>query len=183
MQIDIRMRYDTEMHKLTVDLDEACKWLDVSVDPELPMKEVEILIQQAVDEQYNKPEMANWHKQHRHISQNPKQKMLNGKRGYLCTDDDSSEDNFLEGCPDNRSNEEIEKRLSRYETEKLIHRVFPEADLAEMMIQIALDGVPIREYAKKFCENPYDAAQLAKAENSISHRYCRAKKKIEKYLK
>ena len=50
------------------------------------------------------------------------------------------------------------------------------------MVAVYIDGMPMREYARHFCDNPDDPAELKKAENSLSHRLNRAKEKFKKYF-
>ena len=178
MEVSINLRYDTEMQKITLSLEDACKWLSVTVDPTADYQEIVSLIQKAVDDQYNKPEYNNWHTYHRHVAPTPKARMLDGHKGRMSYEDEEDDD-FLNQYPDMRTADELERKFSREALEELLRKMFPE-ETARAMMAVFVDGVPTREYARQFCDDPNNPAELAKAENSISHRLNRAKKYFEK---
>ena len=60
-------RYDREFQTIEMDLEEAKgQWLSVDLEEDLTEEELEKRIQEAVDEQYNRPEYNNYHKFYRH---------------------------------------------------------------------------------------------------------------------
>ena len=138
-------------------------------------------LQDAVDV-WNDYEFNGNRRFYRRLDSSPKVKHLNGKCGTVSTDDGNAYDNadtYMEGVADYRSGDEVEEDFIRIDTINLLRRLFPE-ETVEMMVAVFIDGLSVREYAKLFCDDPKDSAELARAENSISHRLNRAKEKFKK---
>lgn len=86
----LKIRYENEMQIL--ELNSAATeqlWVSLSLEGEgLSQEEREQRIQDAFDEQYNRPEYNIWHRETRHIDPTPKCKRFDGRRGYIQADPD-----------------------------------------------------------------------------------------------
>ena len=85
----LKIRYENGYQEVDLDI-EATKqmWVSLSLEgEELSQEEKESRIQEAFEEQYNKPEYNNWHKETRHIDPTPKRKRMDGRKGYICNHD------------------------------------------------------------------------------------------------
>lgn len=164
----LKIRYESEYQ--TIDLDtEAMKqmWVSLSLEGEgLSQEETESRIQEAFDEQYNRPEYNVWHRETRHIDPTPKRKRMDGRKGYIQADaDDISFDimDYLMSATDDHSNLEYEE-VCLWIRNALIKK----PEWAEAFIAVRIDGVSIREYA----------AKVGDSENNITQKLNRAAKKL-----
>lgn len=87
----LKIRYENEYQFL--ELDSAATeelWVSLSLEEgeELSQEEREQRIQEAFDEQYNRPEYNVWHRETRHIDPTPKRKRMDGRSGYIQADPD-----------------------------------------------------------------------------------------------
>lgn len=164
----LKIRYENEIQ--TIDLDEEATrqmWVSLSLEGErLSQEEAERRIQEAFDEQYNKPEYNNWHKETRHIDPTPKRKRMDGKKGYLQSDaDDLSFDimDYLLPTSDDHGNLDYEEICA------WVRNSLPKKpEWAEAFIAVRLDGMSIRDYA----------AKVGDSENNITQKLNRAAKKL-----
>ena len=140
------------------------EYLSLKYDKNLSEKELALLIQDAWDEGFNKPEYNNLHKFERHRG-------LSSKRSSEEDDDVILEPQMDEvKDPTIFCKEEME-RNDNWEYDEVcrkIRRILKQST-AEMVIAIALDGMSVREYANL-------TGDIA---NNVSHRYRRAIKKLK----
>ena len=87
----LKIRYEQEFQTIELDT-EATKqlWVSLSLEDEegLSEKDREQRIQDAFDEQFNKPEYNIWHRETRHIDPTPKRKRMDGRAGYIQANED-----------------------------------------------------------------------------------------------
>ena len=167
----LKIRYENEYQ--TIELDEkATKELWVSLgfeDEEHEQEEKERLIQDAFEEQYNRPEYNIWHRETRHIDPTPKRKRMDGRKGYIQGD---PEDPTFEIMDYLLTSSDTEERENRYEYEtacRWIRRgLVKKPEWADAFIAVYLNGETIREYA----------ARIGADENNITQKLKRAKKKL-----
>ncbi len=164
----LKIRYESEYQ--TIDLDtEAMKqmWVSLSLEGEgLSQEETETRIQEAFDEQYNRPEYNVWHRETRHIDPTPKRKRMDGRKGYIQADaDDTSFDimDYLMSATDDHSNLEYEEICLW-----IRNALAKKPEWAEAFIAVRIDGVSSREYA----------AKVGDSENNITQKLNRAAKKL-----
>lgn len=88
----LKIRYENEMQILELDsVATEQLWVSLSLEGEgLSQEEREQRIQEAFDEQYNRPEYNIWHRETRHIDPTPKRKRMDGRRGYIQADPDEA---------------------------------------------------------------------------------------------
>lgn len=161
----IRVRYENEYQTLEVDTEEMWVGLSLESDKCITQKEKEVLVQDAFDEQFNKPEYNNWHKFNRH-------------RGQIQTPfrkDDEAEDESdgMETVPD--YSDEI-NRTSNYEYEGVYQRIrqalVKKQDWADMFIAVRIDGISIKDYA----------LSCGESENNVTQKLKRAEKKLRAFF-
>ena len=91
--MELKIRYENGYQTINLNTEDTKKmWVSLSLEGEgLSQEEKESRIQEAFEEQFNRPEYNNWHKETRHIDPTPKRKRMDGRRGYICgeKDDDS----------------------------------------------------------------------------------------------
>lgn len=82
----LKIRYEQEFQTIELDT-EATKqlWVSLSLEDEegLSEEEREQRIQDAFDEQFNKPEYNIWHRETHHIDPTPKRRRMDGRAGYI----------------------------------------------------------------------------------------------------
>ena len=165
----LKIRYDDVYQ--TVELNEKeTEQLWVSLDLEgetLSQEEREALIQEAWEEQFNKPDYNSWHKSTRH-------------RGYskvLGNEEDIEADADFEPLMEEVADDRIFRRdeLDREEQESydsicqwVREVLIKKPEWADAFIAIRLDGESIREYA----------ARIGVDENNITQKLKRAEKKL-----
>lgn len=164
----LKIRYDDTIQTLDLDAEATQQmWVSLSLqDEELTDSEKEKRIQEAFDEQYNKPEYNNWHKETRHIG------LSKAKPGKDEDEDDvdSSEPLMSEVADDRIFMKDELEREAREDYEDWCDRIRAamKPDYAEMIIGIVLDEIPLSEYA----------ALIGEDANKVSYRYRRAVKKF-----
>lgn len=102
----IKMRYDNTYQTLEVDTDEMWVSLSLESGASFTQEEKEQLIQNEVEERYNKPEYNNWHKMDRHRG--------DPKRPFRKDDDEADNSDGLDLVPD-YSDEERRERKEDYD--------------------------------------------------------------------
>ncbi len=164
----LKIRYENEYQ--TIDLDtEAMKqmWVSLSLEGEgLSQEETESRIQEAFDEQYNRPEYNVWHRETRHIATKPVCKRMDGHKGVIKAEpDDEAFDimDYLAVSTDEHSDFEYEE-VCLWIRNALIKK----PEWAEAFIAVRIDGMSIREYA----------AKIGDSENNITQKLNRAAKKL-----
>ena len=171
----LRVRYENEFQ--TIELDsEATKrmWVSLSLDGEgegLSDEETESRIQEAFDEQYNRPEYNVWHRETRHIDPTPKRKRMDGRKGYIQADpDDTGFDimDYLMTSSDDHEGLEYEETCLW-----IRNTLAKKPEWAEAFIAVRIDGMSIWEYA----------AKVGDSENNITQKLNRAAKKLREVYK
>lgn len=166
----LKIRYENEIQ--TIELNEKeteTLWVSLSLEGEgLSQKEKEELIQETWEEQYNKPDYNQYHRETRHIDSTPKRKKMNGTRGYICGDEDDQSFNIMDYLTAHDPISNYEKRFDYEECCDRIRAAVKPVQ-ADMLIAIILDGMTVGEYAELIGDTP----------NNVSHRYRRAINKLK----
>lgn len=157
----IKMRYDNTYQTLEVDADEMWVSLSLESGASFTQEEKEQLIQNEVEERYNKPEYNNWHKMDRHRG--------DPKRPFRKDDEDADETDGLDLIPD-YSDEERRERKEDYDAVCQKLRTLLKSEYAEVIIAVVLDDKTPEEYA----------AETGLHKDAIYKRLQRAKKKCAK---
>lgn len=167
----LKIRYENEFQTIELDAkatEEMWARLSIEVDEDLPQEEKEQAIQNAWDEQCNKPEYNSWHRFDRHRG-------FSKARPNDETDEIDTSEPLMDEVRDSSIfyKEEID-RENQWEYEALCQKLREvlKPAAAEMVIAIALDGYSVGEYA----------ASISEDANNISHRYRRAIKKLQKFF-
>lgn len=157
----IKMRYDNTYQTLEVDAEKMWVSLSLEVGTNITQEEKEQLIQDKVEEIYNKPEYNSWHKLDRHRGE--------PKRSFRKDDEEADNSDGLDLIPD-YSDEERRERKENYEEvcQKLRSLLKPE--YADVIISVVLDGNTPEEYA----------AEIGVHRDTVYKRLQRAKKKCAK---
>jgi hypothetical protein len=148
-----------------LDIQEASQWVNVSIGDEMTEKEIQDLIQECIDEEYNKPEYNEWHRENRHIGGNKHIQAtvdrIMHRRGHGYNLESVYADNSQE-----------EERERKYQDEAI--RGWLEESLkpkeSALAIALILDDMTVQEYA----------ASIGDKANNVSHRWNRLKRKIKK---
>ena len=171
----LKVRYDDVVTEIEIDA-EAVGQLFIGLSLEKvdgeSEEEKEKRIQEAWDEQFNKPEYNNAHKMARHT----------GYSTARPSDGEDEEDAFfqeplMEEVMDPRIylKDELD-RESRYEYDAVCDLVRnalkKKPDWAEMFIAVHIDGERVREYA----------ARTGMSENNVTQKLKRAEKKIKEFF-
>lgn len=169
----LKIRYENEYQTIELDTEEMKKmWVSLSLEGEgLSQEEQESRIQEAFEEQYNKPEYNSWHRETRHIDPTPKRKRMDGRKGYIQADpEDTGFDimDYLLSGTDDHSDLEYEEICSWVRS-----ALIKKPEWAEAFIAVRIDGVTIREYA----------AKVGESENNITQKLNRAAKKLKEAYK
>ena len=102
----IKMRYDNTYQTLEVDAEKMWVSLSLEAGSNISQEEKEQLIQDKVEEIYNKPEYNSWHKLDRHRGE--------PKRTFRKDDEDADNSDGLDLIPD-YSDEERRERKENYD--------------------------------------------------------------------
>lgn len=175
MQMKLKIRYENEYQ--TVELDEKSTkemWVSLGFeDEETEQEQKERRIQEAFDEQFNRPEYNNWHKFDRHRGYSKAQPGKDSIEDGI----DSSEP-LMDKVADDRifRKDEIErKKKEDYEAAcRWVCKILAKKlEWADAFIAVYLNDESIRDYA----------ARIGADENSITHKLKRAKKKLRENYK
>ena len=169
----LRVRYENEIQEIELDSEATRQmWVSLSLEGEgLSDEETESRIQEAFDEQYNRPEYNVWHRETRHIDPTPKRKRMDGRKGYIQADpEDTGFDimDYLLSGTDDHSDLEYEEICSWVRS-----ALIKKPEWAEAFIAVRIDGMTIREYA----------AKAGDSENNITQKLNRAAKKLKEVYK
>ncbi len=146
----IKFRYDNEMQIIEIETDEAAQWVNLTFeDIDSTEEEKERMIQQKVEEEWNRPEYNSWHKFDRHRG-----------RSKACPGSGDTDDCFdpydseplMEEVRDDRVFRkyeiDYEKKQSYEEICKWIRSVLSKKpNWAEAFIAVRMNDVPVNEYA------------------------------------
>ena len=169
----LKIRYENEFQTIELDAkatDEMWVSLSLDCDEDMTKEEKEQFIQDAWDEQFNKPEYNNWHKHDRHTGV---AKMKNKEGVVEVNTDEAIMAKATDKSVFTRDIDELVERIDhewQYEHYCDYFRSILKPDAAEMVIAIVLDGLTVSEYAEKIGDEP----------NNVSHRYRRAINKLKK---
>lgn len=162
----LKVRYESEFQTIELDANAMNEmWIRLSLDggENLTEEEKETMIQDAFEEQFNKPEYNSWHKFDRHRG--------NLKRPFRKDDEDADESDGMDTVADNSQEEE---RGRQYEYEALCQeiRAVLKLEFAEVIIAVCLDDMTPEEYA----------ASTGEKRDTIYKRMQRVKKKFQEFL-
>lgn len=169
----LKIRYENQYQTIDLDL-EAMNgmWVSLGIDEDqagLTEEEQAKRIQDAFDDQYNKPEYNAWHKWDRHIDPNPKARRMDGRRGYIQADPDDDDFDVLDYLA---VTHEDHSHLDYEEVCTWIRNALvKKPEWADAFIAVRIDKMPIRDYA----------AQKGEPENSITQKLKRAAEKLKKF--
>ena len=191
--MELKIRYENGYQTINLNTEDTKKmWVSLSLEGEgLSQEEKESRIQEAFEEQFNRPEYNNWHKETRHIDPTPKRKRMDGRRGYICgeKDDDSFDimDYLAVTYPKCGVYDEEDETAKMYESvlELIQEKVKP--DFVDTFIAIASKRTTPKQIASKMVnaesltDEDYEKLVTSEA-NKISKKYNRALEKIKKFL-
>ena len=191
--MELKIRYENGYQTINLNTEDTKKmWVSLSLEGEgLSQEEKESRIQEAFEEQYNKPEYNIWHRETRHIDPTPKRKRMDGRRGYICgeKDDDSFDimDYLAITYPECVVDDEEDETAKWYESvlELIQEKVKP--DFVDTLIAIASKRTTPKQIAskmvnaKELSDDEYEKLVIKEA-NKISKKYNRALEKIKKFL-
>ena len=169
----LKIRYESEYQTIVLDEEDTrAMWVSLSLEGEgLSQEETESRIQEAFDEKYNKPEYNVWHRETRHIDPTPKRKRMDGRKGYICADEDDAAFDIMDYLNTYDPTEDYGNKFEYEERCKKIRAAVKPAQ-ADMLIAIILDGMTVAEYAEF----------IGDTANNVSHRYRRAVNNLKKTL-
>lgn len=165
----LKIRYENQVQEIDLNREDTQNlWVSLSLPNEgegLSEEEQEAIIQDAFDEQFNKPDYNNWHKYDRHSGN----AIMKGKNGEIeVNTDEAIMDRAADKSVFTKDVTAVDNKLA-YEDWCIRIRGAMNSDYAEMIIAIALDGMAVEEYAAVIGDKP----------NNVSHRYRRAVKKFK----
>ncbi len=167
------IRYETE--RVTFNLsDEEARQMGccVNIDLEsIPEDERQSKLQEACDEQFNRPDYNNWHKYWRHQGESKAQPDDEGEEL-------ESSEPLMSEVADNRifRRDEIERnRKDSYDAVRQWICKILKPEVAEAFIATKIDRVTIRDYVTKRAKLGED---IAKLENNLSKKLTRAAEKL-----
>lgn len=167
------IRYETE--RVTFNLsDEEARQMGycVNIDLEsIPEDERQSRLQEACDEQFNRPDYNNWHKYWRHQGESKAQPDDEGEEL-------ESSEPLMSEVPDDRifRKDEIERdRKESYDAVCQWIRKILKPEVAEAFIATKIDGVTIRDYVTETAKPGDD---ISKLENNLSKKLTRAAEKL-----
>ena len=171
----LKVRYENECR--TIELDDAATeelWVTLSLEGEdnLTKDDKEKLIQEAWEEEFNKPDYNNWHKFNRH-------------RGYSKTqsrkdddgDDVDTDEPLMRETADDRifRRDEIEwdQREERETVVQWIWKILKKKPhWAEAFVAVRIDGVSVNDYAAFVGKDASTVSKwLARAEKKLRENY------------
>lgn len=172
----LKIRYENEMQIL--ELDSAATeqlWVSLFLEGEgLSQEEREQRIQDAFDEQYNRPDYNCWHRETRHIDPTPKRKRMDGRRGSIQADPDDAAFDIMDYLLTTTDAEMHEHNFEYLEVCAWVRKVLiKKPEWAEAFIAVRLDGETVREYA----------ARIGADENNITQKLKRAAQKLKENYK
>lgn len=165
-RMKLKVRYESEFQTIELDANAMNEmWVSLSLEgvENLTEEEKETMIQEAFEEQFNKPEYNSWHKFDRHRG--------NLKRPFRKDDEDADESDGIDMVADNSQEED---RSRQYEYEALCQKIRAvlKPEFAEVIIAVCLDDMTPEEYA----------ASTGEKRDTVYKRLQRAKKKFKEFL-
>lgn len=167
------IRYETERVTFNLSEEEAKQMgCCVNIDLEsIPEDERQSKLQEACDEQFNRPDYNNWHKYWRHQGESKAQPDDEGEEL------ESSEPLMSEVADDRifRKDEIERDRKESYDAVCQWIRKILKPEIAEAFIATKINGVTIRDYVTETAKPGDD---IAKLENNLSKKLTRAAEKL-----
>ena len=159
----LKIRYEQKYEIVEVNSEEMWVSLSLEGSEDLTQKEKETLIQDAFEEQFNKPEYNNWHKFDRHRG--------NLKKQFRKDDEVAVDGDGMDTVADNSQEEKLN---SQYEYEDLCKKLRDvlKPEFAEVIIAVCLEDKTPEEYA----------AEIGEKRDTVYKRLQRAKKKYKEIL-
>lgn len=170
----LKIRYENEYQEVELnEKDTKGMFLNLGIeeDPDASQEENEARLQEEFEFRFNRPEYNNWHKETRHIDPTPKARRLDGKKGYITAEPGDTSFDVMDNLAITHDKYDLGEDEDACD---LVREALPKnPDWADIVIEVCLNKVPIREYA----------SQHRMSESNVSHKYSRAKEKIRKYFK
>lgn len=171
--MNLRIRYDDRYQTLTLDTEAAGQlWVSLGLTNEgLSQEEKEKLMQEKVEEVYNRPDYNNWHKFWRHQGESKAQVDDEGE-------EPESSEPLVGEVADNRIFRRDEIERDRKDSYDAVHQwicKILKPEVAEAFIATKIDGATIRDYVTKRAKTGED---IAKLENNLSKKLTRAAEKL-----
>lgn len=170
--MQLKIRYEQNFQTIELNEEETKQlWISLSLEEEkeLSNKEREHQIQEAFDEQLNRPEYNIYHRETRHIDPTPKRRRMDGKIGYIQASKDDPAFDIMDYL---LTTNDIDTHDWDFEYEQVcswIRKVLAKKpEWANAFIAVRLDGESIRDYA----------ARIGTSENNITQKLKRAAKKL-----
>ncbi len=144
----IRIRYEESFQTIEADLEEMWVMLSLSGEEGMSGEEREKLVQEAVDEQFNRPEYNNLHKLKRHWSDGTTPRKLDGRKGFVSRHSLPHEQmpDSIEMYPDEGWERAFCDAQDYEELSRLLHRILPPGQ-ADVLMRVHVDGYRIKEVA------------------------------------
>lgn len=172
-KMKVVIRYETERVTFNLSEEEAKQMgCCVNIDLEsIPEDERQSKLQEACDEQFNRPDYNNWHKYWRHQGESKAQPDDEGEEL------ESSEPLMSEVADDHifRKDEIERDRKESYDAVCQWIRQILKPEVAEAFIATKIDGTTIRDYVT---EKAKPGDDIAKLENNLSKKLTRAAEKL-----
>lgn len=162
-RMKLKIRYEQKYEIVEVSSEEMWVSLSLEGSEDLTQEEKETLIQDAFEEQFNKPEYNNWHKFNRHRG--------NLKKQFRKDDEDADDSDGMDTVADNSQEEKLNRQ---YEYEDLCQKLREvlKPEYAEVIIAVCLKDKTPEEYA----------AEIGEKRDTVYKRLQRAKKKYQEIL-
>ena len=173
-KMKVVIRYETERVIFNLSDEEARQMgCCVNIDLEsIPEDERQSKLQEACDEQFNRPDYNNWHKFWRHQGESKAQPDDEGEEL------ESSEPLMSEVADDRIFKKDMIEREYKDSYDAVcqwIRKVLRKQDVADAFIAVKIDKIPIREYVT---ENAKPGDDISKLENNLSKKLTRAAEKL-----
>lgn len=171
--MNLKIRYDDKYQTLTLDTEATGQlWVSLGLTDEgLTQEEREKLIQEKVEEVYNRPDYNNWHQYWRHQGESKAQPDNEGE-GV-----DSPEPLISEVVDDRIFRKEEIERERKDSYDAVCQWIFKilKPDVAEAFIATKIDRIAIRDYV---IERAKPGDDIKKLENNLSKKLARAAQKL-----
>lgn len=156
----LKIRYEQKYEIVEVNSEEMWVSLSLEGSEDLTQEEKETLIQDAFEEQFNKPEYNNWHKFDRYRG--------NLKKQFRKDDEVAVDGDGMDTVADNSQEEKLNRQ---YEYEDLCQKLRDvlKPEFAEVIIAVCLEDKTPEEYA----------AEIGEKRDTVYKRLQRAKKKYQ----
>lgn len=168
----LKIRFEQEFQTIELDAEATEQlWVSLSIEGEgLSQEEREKRLQKAFDEQFNRPDYNNWHRETRHIDPTPKRRRMDGKAGYIQADEDDAAFDIMDYLL-TTSDSETHDNKSEYDSvcKWIRSTLVKKPEWADAFIAVRLNGDAVREYA----------ARIGVDENIITKKLKRAEKKLK----